>query len=150
MSPTPDDNFINGEEKSTESASSLKLKKKKETAFDVDLSTTLPGTNTVCLKFCAVFWKENKARVRKHFMSRQSFRRNFPTAYLELNELRTDTSTIDRKPKEVTSHFRPVSPQLHEKLDKAFADAILKAGLPFKTCQSHNRNPFWTLVLGSA
>lgn len=150
MSSTPDDNSMNGGEKSTESASSSARKKRKKTAFDVDPFITRPETNTVCLKCCAVVWKENKTRVRKHFMSCQSFRRKFPTAYLELSESRTDTSTIDGKQTEVTSHFRSVSPQLREKLDKSFADAILKDGLPFNTCQSPNWNPFWTLVFGSA
>lgn len=37
-----------------------------------------------------------------------------------------------------------------KKLDSAFADAVIKDGVPFNTCQSINWKPFWDLVFGSA
>lgn len=116
------------------------------------LETKVQGK--VRLKCCQEKRAFNSTRLRQHLMKCYSFRRKWKDAYEQLKCIQMkDVTTL--KSTEGLSSSPEISPFIHslsrtqkERVDRAFAEAIIKDGMPFSACQNANWEPFWQAVFG--
>lgn len=117
----------------------LHYKMRNKTAFDKVPYMNRLRQKTVSLKFCKIVWVQNKTRVQRYFMSCSASCRRLLNAFLKVIGIASSSVSQTKSEQiEIHHHFKLTTSDENRKLDNAFADAIIKDGGAFNTCQSAN------------
>lgn len=126
-------------------------KKRRKISFEINPYAERNGDNKVQLKCGNLIWVDKKKRVRKHFLGCPSFHRKFSNSVYWDQQcyyfIISQTSSLQSN---LYKHYKSSSPKLREELDFVFANAVIKGGVLFSTCQRENWKPFWNLIVSTS